>query len=72
MQKVALYTGATLFKQLGFLLYWLGNGLAVLLGLLGFTALIISSGEAMGEILFVGAGLCWLVGHGALLLFAGE
>ncbi len=75
MQKVALYTASlstVLVAGLGFLLYWLGNGLAVLLGLLGFTALIISSGEAMGEILFVGAGLCWLVGHGALLLFAGE
>ncbi len=59
--------------RLGFLLYWLGNGLAVLLGLLGFSALIIfSETEAMGVLLFVGAGLCWLVGRAALLLFAGE
>ena len=75
MQKVALYTASlstVLVAGLGFLLYWLGNGLAVLLGLGGMLALIYSAEQWVYMLAFGAAGLCWLVGRAALWLFAGE
>ena len=52
-----------MLERLGLLLHWLGNGLAVLLGLLGLAALIFGTGEdtIIAVLLFGGAGLCWLV-----------
>ena len=53
-----------MLERLGLLLHWLGNGLAVLLGLLGLAALIFGTGEEatiIAVLLFGGAGLCWLV-----------
>ena len=53
-----------MLKRLGFLLYWLGNSLAVLLGLLGLAALIFGTDAdaiIISVLLFGVAGFYWLV-----------
>lgn len=63
---------ATAAQRIGYVLYWMCSGTAVLMVLVGL-AVSFSDGIASPAVVFsIGAALVWLLGRGLKYLFANE